>query len=54
MEQIQEFRILIFHYSFVYQESKNSDEWLDNASDTSGEFTVLLFGIFDTVDIFWD
>jgi hypothetical protein len=27
---------------------------LDNASDTVGEFAVLLFGIFDTVDVFWD
>jgi hypothetical protein len=27
---------------------------LDNASNTVGEITVLLFGIFDTVDMFWD
>jgi len=27
---------------------------LDNASNTAGEFTVLLFGIFDIVDVFWD
>jgi hypothetical protein len=26
---------------------------MDNASDTAGEITVLLFGIFDTVDVFW-
>jgi hypothetical protein len=27
---------------------------LDNASGTFGEFTVLWFAIFDTVDMFWD
>jgi hypothetical protein len=26
---------------------------LDNASDIVGEFTVLSFEIFDTVDVFW-
>jgi len=26
---------------------------LDNASDTFGEFTVFLFGIYDAEDMFW-
>jgi hypothetical protein len=27
---------------------------LDTVSDIFGEFTVLLFGIFDSVNTFWD
>jgi hypothetical protein len=55
---MQEFRIFIIHYSFVFQKSKNSDGLLDNASDTVGECTVIYlfvyFGIFVTVIVFWD
>lgn len=47
------YRIFIIHFSFVYQIYKNSDDWLYNTSNTAGEFTALLFGIFDTVDVFW-
>lgn len=37
----------------LYKYLKNSDNSLDDASDTVGEFTVLLLGTVETVDVFW-